>query len=244
MSRPAALTRRGRPVAALVGVALAALLGLGVGATAALWSDREVVDARLPVGVAVFGVGAPAPTGSLSQYATHDGAALTFTFGPDEARTLHAEGAVAVPVQVDSLAQGNLGLTYTVEPSVDGGLFGRSRVTLTRVDDAQACTTDATAGSDLTSTPWATTYTDAVTPTSEYWCLVARWAPVTGTHEDTVTASGTVDVPGLEEPVPVTGSDTWEASVADAVDPADEPEHTLTFTVTIVRPTLAPGEEP
>lgn len=228
--------RRRPPATAAATVALAVLVGLGVGAGAALWSDREVVGAHLPVGGAVFGVGAPAPTGGLSQYASHDGAALTFTFGPDEAHLLHREGAVAVPVQVDSLAQGNLGLTYTVEPSVSGGLFGASTWTLTRVEDAQACTTEVSGGSALTSTPWGTTYTDAAEPTSEYWCLVARWAPLTGTHEDTVTAGGSVDVPGAEHPVPVTGSDTWTATVTERLDPAEEPEHRLTFTFTTVRP--------
>ncbi|SFJ80637.1 hypothetical protein [Cellulomonas sp. KH9] len=217
-------------------VLAAALLGLGVGGTAALWRDAVDVDARVPLGVAVFGAGAP---GQVS-YATSGSTGVAYTFGPEEARTLHSAGAVAIPVQVDSLAQGNHGLTYTVEPSVVGGLFGRSTWTLTQVASAQACTTSVTGDSARTSTPWEATYTDAVAPTSEYWCLVARWAPVSGTHEDTVTATGSVTVPGVGDPVTVTGSDTWSATVVEDVDPADEPEHTLTFTFR----TFRPGEQP
>jgi len=224
-----------RRATALV-VLAAALLGAGVGGTAALWRDAVGVDARVPLGVAVFGVGAP---GEVS-FATAGTTTLAHTFGPEEARVLHSQGAVAIPVQVDSLAQGNHGLTYTVEPSVAGGLFGLSTWTLTQVTSAQACTTSVTQGSALTSTPWDATYTDAVAPTSEYWCLVARWTPVSGTHEDTVTATGSVTVPGVADPVTVTGSDRWSATVTEDVDPADEPEHTLTFTFR----TFRPGEQP
>ncbi|MBO0923058.1 hypothetical protein J1G44_00985 [Cellulomonas sp. zg-ZUI199] len=224
-----------RRATALV-VLAAALLGLGVGGTAALWRDAVGVDARLPLGGAVFGVGAPGEV----RYATSGTTSLAHTFGPEEARTLRSAGAVAVPVQVDSLAQGNHGLTYTVEPSVDGGLFGLSTWSLTQVGSAQACTTSVTGESPRTSTPWDATYTDAVAPTTEYWCLVARWTPVSGTHEDTVTATGSATVPGVGDPVTVTGSDRWSATVTEDVDPADEPEHTLTFTFR----TFRPGEQP
>jgi len=213
-------------------VLAAALLGLGLRGTAALWRDAVGVDARLPLGVAVFGVGSP---GEVA-YAPAGATAQAFTFGAEEARTLHTEGAVAIPVQVDSLAQGHHGLTYTVEPSVAGGLFGVSTWTLAKVGSADACTTSVTGESPRTSTPWDATYADAVAPTSEYWCLVAQWEPLAGTHVDTVTATGSVTVPGLPDPVPVTGSDSWSAVVADDLDPAAEPQHTLTFTFRTFRP--------
>ncbi|QCB93855.1 hypothetical protein [Cellulomonas shaoxiangyii] len=239
MTRTRAAVPR-RAVTALV-LLLAVALGLGAGASLALWRDAEAVDARIPLGAVVFGAGAPGEVTYTTSGDQHPDRAV-FTFGAAEAAELYNDGkggTVAIPVQVDSLAQGNRGLAYTVEPAVAGGLFGASTWTLTQVESPAACTASATAESSLTSTPWTAGYSDAVTPTSEYWCLVATWAPVSGEHTDTVTAAGSAVVPGLDAPVEVTGSDTWSATVGEDVDPADEPDHTLTFSFR----TFRPGEE-
>ena len=178
----------------------------------------------MPVGVAVFGAGAP---GSLT-YAAAETDKPVFSFGKVQAQTLHDTGAVAFVVQVDSLSQGHRGLTYTVTPAISGGLFGASTMVLTKVASAAACTTSTTgpAPTPTTSVPWTGTYNEATAPVAEYWCVVAKWTRVTGTHTDTVTASGT-SADGT--PVPVTATDTWNATVDNNIDPTVEPTQKLTF---------------
>ncbi|MBD7918327.1 hypothetical protein H9657_08570 [Cellulomonas sp. Sa3CUA2] len=222
-------------------VLAAVLVGAGTGGTFALWRDQERGTAAMPVGVTVFGVGAPATPGSLATYATADGQSLVFEFGPAQAATLYGTtatgGAVAIPVQVDSLAQGHRGLSYTVTPSVSGGVFGASTWALYKVASQAACTTSTTGTATTTATPWSTAYTSTRALTSEYWCLVATFVPVTGTHENTATVTGTPDTPGMATPREVTDtSDTWRATVAQTLDPAAEPTHRLTFTFTTTRP--------
>lgn len=224
---------RGKVVTTVVVVA-AAVLGLGGGATFALWRDSASTTARMPVGVAVFGAGAP---GALT-YAGSEADRLTFTFGPQQAKTLHDAGVVAIPVQVDSLSQGHRGLSYTLTPAVSGGIFGASTWRLVKVASAAACTPSATGSTQTTSTPWTSDYSAATTPTSEFWCLVASWASVTGTHSNTVTATGTPDIPG--SPASVTATDRWSATVSNDLDPAAEPTHRLTFDFRTFRPGAAP----
>ncbi|ADG75522.1 hypothetical protein Cfla_2635 [Cellulomonas flavigena DSM 20109] len=221
-------------------VLVAVLAGAQAGTTLALWRDRETGTLAMPVGVTVFGVGAPAAAGSLAKYATADGQSLTFEFGPAQAAALYgttaAGGAVAVPVQVDSLAQGHRGLSYTVSTSISGGVFGASRSTLYKVGSPQACTTSTTATATTTSTPWTTAYTDTTTLMSEYWCLVARFVPVTGTHTNTATVTGTPVIPGLPAQPSLTATDTWTSTARQTLDPAAEPTHRLTFTFSTTRP--------
>lgn len=211
----------------------AVLVGAGTGGTLALWRDEVTGTARMPVGVTVFGVGAPATPGTLAQYATTDGQSLTFTFGPAQAAALYggpSGGAVAIPVQVDSLSQGHRGLSYTVTPRISGGVFGASGWTLTKVASAAACTT-ATSGAAVTSsTPWGTGYTSTTALVSEYWCLVARFVPVSGTHTNTATATGTPVLPDGGAAAPLTATDSWSATARQTLVPAAEPTHSLTFT--------------
>lgn len=217
--------------------------GTLLGGTLALWRDTATFSARMPAGVAVFGVGAPGPNGTLSQYATADGQSLTFAFGPAQATALYNGGAgaiVAVPVQVDSLSQGHRGLRYTVTTELRGGVFGASQVQLYRVDSPAACTTSTTATVATTSTPWTADHTATTALLSEYWCLVARYVPVTGTHTNTATATGTPVVPNVASPPGVTATDTWTSTVQSVLDPAAEPTHTLTFAFTTFRPGGAP----
>ncbi|MCC2312657.1 hypothetical protein [Cellulomonas xiejunii] len=219
---------------------VAALVGAGTGSTLALWRAELSGTARMPVGVTVFGVGAPATPGTLATYATADGQSLTFDFGPAQAAALLGSGptggAVAVPVQVDSLAQGHRGLTYTVTPSISGGVFGVSRWSLYKVASAAACTTGTTATAATSSTPWSTAYTSSTALVSEYWCLVARFVPATGSHTNTATVTGTPVIPGLGSPSPLTATDSWAATARATLDPAAEPTHRLTFTFATSRP--------
>ena len=242
MTAGAPVAARRRPHRWLVAVVVllaAGLVGTATGGTLALWRDELRGTAGMPVGVAVFGIGAPAAPGSLAQYATADGQTLTFTFGPAQAAALHGGttgGAVAVPVQVDSLAQGRRGLSYTVTPSISGGIFGASRWQLYKVPSAAACTTSTTGTVATTSVPWSTAYTSTTALVSEYWCLVARFVPVTGTHTNTATVTGTPVVPGLAGQAPLTSADTWSATARQTLDPAAEPTHRLTFTFATSRP--------
>jgi hypothetical protein len=215
-------TRRGRRATAFI-VVLGVALGLGGGTALAVWRDSASTAARMPVGVAVFGAGA---TGALT-YAASEADRLVVPFGPAQAKVLHDAGAVSFAVQVDSLSQGHRGLTYTVTPAVAGGLFGASTWTLTKVASPAVCTTSTPGSAQRTSIPWTGTYNEATQPLSEYWCIVAKWAQIAGTHSNKVTASGTPDLPGT--PAPVTATDTWSATATNDLDPTVEPTHTLTF---------------
>ena len=237
--RPAWRRLHGWVLAAAV-LLVALLVGAGTGSTLALWRAEVSGTVRMPVGVTVFGVGAPATPGTLATYATVDGQSLTFEFGPAQAAALYGGtttgGAVAVPVQVDSLAQGHRGLTYTVTPSITGGVFGASRWSLHKVTSAAACTTATTATAATSSTPWTTAYTSSTALVSEYWCLVARFVPVTGTHTNTATVTGTPVVPGPGAPSALTATDSWTATARRTLVPSAEPTHRLTFTFSTSRP--------
>lgn len=231
--------RRGVVLTALV-LAVSVLIGLGTGGTLALWRDEFRVTANVPLGVAVFGVGAPATPGALAKYATADRQSLTFEFGPAQAAQLYgsgpAGGTAAIAVQVDSLAQGHRGLSYTVVPTISGGVFGASTWQLLKLAPGVACTTAATGSAVTSSAPWTAAYDATSTLRTEQWCLVARFVPVTGAHENTATVTGTPDTPGNPSPREVTDDDKWRATVRQKLDPAAEPTHRLTFTFTTARP--------
>lgn len=242
------MSRRVSRAAVVAGVALvvagAAAGGVLGGRTLALWRAAETVTAAVPVGVAVLGIGAPAVPGALGSYATSDGQVLSYAFGPEQAATLAGTGpdggAVAVPLQVDSLAQGSRELTYTVTPEIDGGVFGASTWELYRVASAGACTTGTTQTVARTSTPWSGAYAPGTALRSEYWCLVARYVPVTGTHEGTATVSGTPELPDGGSTDTATSSSTWTADVAQVIDPTQEPVHHLRVDWATGRPGAAP----
>lgn len=244
MTAPAVPARRwaGGVLTALV-VVVSVLVGLGTGGTLALWRDDFRGAARVPVGVAVFGVGAPAAPGTLGSYATTDGQSLTFTFGPGQAAALYnggAGGSVAIPVQVDALAQGHRGLSYTVTPSISGGVFGASTWRLYRVASAAACTTSTTSTEASASTPVPSGYTTTSTLVSEYWCLVATYVPAAGSDEEEAQVTGTPVVPEQQDPAAVEDSESWSATGYDPVDPGAEPSHTLTYAFRTFRPGATP----
>jgi|GEM_PF-2308890 len=229
-----------RIVAVLLGIAVVA--GVGTGGVLALWSDKETVTARMPVGVALFGVGAP----SVPVYATvnepdpsnpgRNTGILTFEFGPAQATGLYGSnlgGSVAIPIQVDSLSQGHRGLAYELELDVaDGGIFDAATVTTHRVASEGACTTSLSGAGTSAWTPWPAVYTASSAPSTEYWCIVARYVPTTWAHENTVTVSAANPL----APGTLQASDSWSATAAITHEPGEEPTHTVTFEFTTFRP--------
>jgi hypothetical protein len=154
-----------------------------------------------------------------------------FTFGAAEATALFTQRSVAIPIQVDALAQGNRGLSYEVSPSVSGGVFGSAEVIIFPVDGAAACSVGAAPATQppLTSTPvsaaYSGTYDDTVDDlTTEYWCLVAQLDKAAYDYDNTVTAEGSWS-PGST----VKDDDVWSATITDDLNPAVEPTHKITF---------------
>lgn len=216
-------------IVALV-VSLAVLAGVGTGTVLASWHDVEHVTARVPLGVVVFGAGAPgAPSYATSTTQQPDGrgtGSISFPFGPAQASTLYngnaeSGGAVAIPVQVDSLAQGNRGLRYGLGLDVDGGVFGAASLETYKVATSGACTPSLSAAESDQHTPWDTSYSAATDVTTDWWCLVARYWPTRWEHSNTVTVTAPSPVGGAE----VTDSDSWSAEAEVTHDPAAEPTH-------------------
>ena len=236
---------------------VAAVLGVGSVGTFALWRDSEHGTLQVRTGVVLFGAqrltsGVSGDTAGAWTYAASTAAvsgrpgvnegSVTVSFGgPAQATALYgaglAGGSVAIPVQVDSLAQGHRGLSYQVTTTLAGGIFGASTVTVYKVASAAACTTATAATVASSSAPWSTAYTASTTPLSEYWCLVAKFVPKSWTHTD--TASVTATGPGTYGPV-AANSNSWTATSRQTFVPANEPTHTLTFTFRTYRPGTTP----
>lgn len=233
--------------AAVVGIAAVTGLALGLGgASLALWQDSVPFTGSIASGHEYFAAGLEGETTAASDpVAPPTGDSVTVSVGAVQAATLVADGELAVVLQTDSLSQGNKGLQYTLAPPADwgDGIFGAADVSIYWVaspDQCEAGTDPATPPEHVTghtSTPVTADYSDAKTPTTEYWCLVATLAqlPDAGSYTNEVTASGT-DPSDTE----VSDTDTWSADVTSALDPTGEPDHDLTFTYT----TFRPGEEP
>lgn len=210
--------------AALVGVAL----GTG-GASLALWSDQEEFTGDISSGYEYFAAGhlddpQPATSGSV-----------VVTIGTDEAVTLIEDEQIAIPLQTDSLSQGNKGLTYQIaEPDWGEGVFGHAEVSIFRVDSVEECTVENTEEQpeELTSFPVSSAYSDSEELIEEYWCLTAilEGLPGEGTYQNTGTV--TADDPRGET---VTDEDDWEAVVGSDLDPGDEADHEIEFSYTTFR---------
>lgn len=228
-------TRRRRAAVVTLGALTGAVLGVG-GTTLALWSDEIEVTGAVASGYQSFAVGPPGATTPST-----DGSAEV-AVGPAEAEQLLSTGEVALPMQVDSVSQGNKGLRYEVRlPSDwgDGVLAAAPEVHLFRVPDATACTTAALPGdglpadSDRHSTPVTADYSSTTTPVTEYWCLYATLdGPLqVGDYENTASVDATSPAGTV-----VQGEDSWDAVVLADLDPAAEPVHTITFSSTTFRP--------
>lgn len=208
-------------------ISLAALLGAALGtggASLALWNDEEVFSGSISTGYEYFAAGhvdetAPAVSGVAS-----------VSIGAEEAETLVEHGRVAVPLQTESLSQGNKGLHYRAGEPEDWGdnVFGAAEVTLFPVVSAEECTPESTAGpsAELAATPVAPDYSDTEEPVTEYWCLVATVdkRPDEGAYAN--TGSVTATAPGGTT---VKDSDKWETSVSSDLDPGAEANHEIEF---------------
>ncbi|QCB92927.1 hypothetical protein [Cellulomonas shaoxiangyii] len=214
----------------LVALALALLVGTTAGGTLALWRDTATVTTRMPAGVVVVGAGAPAPTGTLADYASGPGDPVEVPFGPAQAATLYTTGAVAVPFQVDTLSQGHRGLRYQLAPQVAGGVFGQSVVRLVRVADAGACTPAVAGEAATTATPWSGAYSTSTALRSELWCLVATFDRIRHTYTNTATVDASVTTSTGAVVGSVSSSASWSAQVLKALDPATEPTHRVAVT--------------
>lgn len=219
-----------RPVLGTVAVLAGAVLAGGfAGSAAALWSDSETVTGGIGTGSVLFAVG----RGSELTHARGPEEILNVTLGAADAAALVDTGELAVPIRVDALAQGNLGLRYEAQPPrpAADSILGAAELTLVQVPDAERCTPGASGSHELGSTPVDASYTDGTTPVTEHWCLLGRLdaAPLAGAYSNT----GTVHADS--EYGPVSDSDTWTANVRR--NPAHEPEVTLGF----VHETFRPG---
>lgn len=237
--------------AGVVGVAGVAGIAMGLGATSlALWNDEATFTGTISSGYEYFAAGIE---GETLTPASDDGAPPTgnsvdVSVGAPQAQILADEGQIAIAFQVDSLSQGNKGLEYTLSPPTDWGegYFGSSDVSIYWVDDPSECVVGAdgpglpadghvVANTDGTfiSTPVSAAYSTTTTPTTEYWCLRATLGglPDEGEYENTakVTANGPA---GTE----VSDQDSWNADVTTALDPAEEGDHTITFSYETFRP--------
>lgn len=224
--------QRRRSIVVLSTAAVAGMtLGMG-GSTLALWQDATGWSASATSGYEYFAAGAP---GEL-QPATNG--TVDFTVGSEDVSRLQADGQVAITMQTESISQGNKGLRYTVtEPAWGEHFFGAASTTLFQVatpDDCRVGNTPAAPG-EPTSTPVSAEYSDSEEPLVETWCLVATIdeLPDEGEYSNSVTATAQ-DPAGTS----VEATDTWHATVTSTMDPADEPDHVITFGYETFRPTV------
>lgn len=223
---------RGRAVrnAAVIGTAALAGLALGAGGVSlALWNDGVTFDGEIASGYEFFAAGRPGHT-----QPAENGTAVV-TIGTSEANALVDDGEIAIPLQTDSISQGNKGLRYEViEPDWGSSVFGAADVAVFPVDSAEQCTAGAAQPTgDLTSTPISADYSTTETPVTEFWCLVAVLDGLPGEGDYLNTAEVTAeDASGAE----VSDEDSWNAGVLSPLDPDDEPDHEIEFRYDTFRP--------
>lgn len=238
-------TPRIKPALLIASAAVATVLvGTVGGATMALWHDEESFTSQVQTAKVAFSIGTPVAEGSaLAKSANAAGQALGFTFGKTEAATLLNSKAVAIPIQVNSLSQGNKGMRYAVAPPTfaKDSIFSAATTELVRVDSAGKCTVvprpqlpSPLPSGYYTRTPVSSDYSAATTPTSEFWCLTATLdkAPGAGTYTNKATVTATPD----KGTGTVTDSAQWWANVTSVADATKEPDHTIGFTFETFRP--------
>lgn len=212
-------------VAAVLGI----LLGIG-GGTLALWSDTASGSGTISSGYEYFAAGRVDATRAAKDKKA------SVSLGAAEAETLLKDGEVAVPLQTDSLSQGNKGLRYELTPPEwTGGIFGASDVSVFRVSAPSECTVanTPTTAQDYSSTPVSADYSETTDPTIEYWCVTATLKNdgEVGQYENTATVTAK-DPAGTT----VEASDSWKASVRLRLDPKQEPTRDIVFEYETFRP--------
>lgn len=227
-------TRGAHPVRNSVIISTAAIVGLALGnagVSLALWNDGTDLSGRSTSGYEYFAAGHTDATTPA-----HDAGAASVTIGESEARTLLDEGAIAIPLQTDSLSQGNKGLRYTVAaPDWGNGIFGSADPVIFPVSAAAECAVEnaPAASGPLSSTPISAAYSDATSPVTEHWCVVA----VLGDLPDEGAYTNIAAVTAVDEAgAPVEMSDGWDAIVTTGIEPADEADHIIEFAYETFRP--------
>lgn len=221
-----------RKVGIISACASAGLLLGASGGSLAMWKDTETLSGAIGSGYEYFAAGRADHTTAAVDHRAN------VTIGKADAAKLLDDKSLAIPLQTDSLSQGNKGLSYTVDEPEWSGIFGAADVSLFRVAAESECAVVSapagpTAPDDLTSTPVSADYSTSTTNTVEFWCLVAT-LPNNGTvgdYKNTVTATA-------EDPakVKVKDDDSWNAKVDLGLDPKAEADHVLTFTYETFRP--------
>lgn len=200
--------------AALVLVALVA----GVATSAyALWSSGVtngglVVSGPPKVGFALSRIGG-APT-----VATSGGSVLGLDITSEDANALvkSADGTLAIPFKVMQRADGNIGLTYSLQaPTFAAGtLFDAATMRvfpLTGVTGDAAATTSCRASAAPAQQPNLTNLiglekgSSAVSSSTAYWCLTYVRSETKGKYTNTAKAEATSG--------PASGTATWSAYV-------------------------------
>lgn len=219
--------RRSRRARHTLVVSLAALVGVGLGtggASLALWSDEEVFSGSISAGYEYFAAG------HLDDTAPAASEVASVSIGAGEAETLFEDGQVSVPLQTESLSQGNKGLHYRVSEPSDWGdnVFGAAEINLFAVDSPEECTPESAPANaaELASTPVTADYSTGDEPVTEYWCLTAALdeRPGEGTYENIGSVTAT-DPSGTS----VEDHAEWHATLSSDLDPAAEPDHAIDF---------------
>lgn len=224
-TRKRTLAKAGAATLLIAGIA-------GGGLTYALWDDRETVAGKIGTGQIGFGIG---EVGNVNTF-SNNGSSVTYSIGPDAAKTLLDDGKYAHVVQIDGASKGSTGLDFTTAVpnfSSDGGVFSQATTSTFFVTDPADCTADAdpsnfTATSDaareLVKTGSASD--NSIRTATQYLCIQAKIDKTPdGSYSNTGTVSGTDENGGT-----VTSDSTWSASVNhDFGDPTKEPKHTFTF---------------
>lgn len=205
----------------------------------ALWHAEQSFTSQIQTGKVAFAVGAPSD--HLAQNATASGTKLNYTFGKDEAAILISKKQIAIPIQVDSLSQGNKGMSYTVTPPsfAEGSIFAAATTSFVRVASAAECKVGAVDAGDgkFTRKPVSAAYSaEDVPPISEFWCLTASLSTAPGAGTYTNTATATANAVHGQVTTKLTATDSWWANVTSPSDPTKEPTHTIDFTFETFRP--------
>ena len=209
-------------------VVCAAVFALSTaGGSVALWNSTRVITASISQGQVEFSVGV---VGRAATAATDQSHTADVTLSADDARSLLDDGAIAVPIEVRSLSQGNRGLRYSAvlpSPGPDT-IFGASRVWLQSVSSPSECVVGGDPSGELTtitSTPVTADYSDSTVAEIEYLCVHA----VRGTmiDEGTFSAGAAFSGSSVGGTVQAEAEDTLE--VTTALQPTDEPAYVISF---------------
>jgi hypothetical protein len=219
---------------------MVAALALG-GPAIALWSDTASTgQITMTRGVMALKVTSPALTSSSGQWSAtgNAGEKATFELKAADYTAMMKPGGIAIPITIEARADGNMGMTYGLNPAAApaGSIIAASRTALFPVATAQDCTvgTSGQGGSGTGAPPaWSgridPTYTATPDVTTTTLCLTAAWdRSKTGQYSNTATVTA-----GDGQGSTVTATDTWNAVVLP--DPSSQPTWAMTLTYQAIR---------